>query len=342
MMKIRFATKYDVDSIIQFLKIHWDENSILVRSRSIFDYQYVDNEKCNFILAIDDEENKIYGLKGFIPFNKTKTPDIAAALAIVLQGVRPMLGMEIQRYLENKTCSRWICSTGLNPNTSVKIYELFKDKYIVGTLNHFYRLSARTNYRVAVVNKLFIPPVYDCGYRLQHIQSINDLKASFDIDAFRHHRPFKDADYLEHRYFRHPVYNYQVLGIRKACNHRVNAILVARSVKCQGAKVLRIVDYIGKPDEIAKIGMPIQEMIDEHDYEYVDFYCYGINESLLRESGFVRRDENDTNIIPNYFEPFVQKNIDIYYFCTSEDNAKICKADGDQDRPNLLPEGWCE
>lgn len=50
-------------------------------------------------------------------------------------------------------------------------------------------------------------------------------------------------------------------------------------------------------------------------------------------SGFNLRSLEDENIIPTYFEPFVQKNIDIW-FQSSEKGLCIFKADGDQDRPN--------
>lgn len=43
--------------------------------------------------------------------------------------------------------------------------------------------------------------------------------------------------------------------------------------------------------------------------------------------------ENDTNIIPNYFSPYVAENIDIYVGAKYK-GAVFFKADGDQDRPN--------
>ena len=60
----------------------------------------------------------------------------------------------------------------------------------------------------------------------------------------------------------------------------------------------------------------------------------GIAENLK-----VNCDEGDI-VIPNYFEPFVQKNIAINYFTDSQalENLRIYKADGDQDRPNFFNE----
>ena len=44
--------------------------------------------------------------------------------------------------------------------------------------------------------------------------------------------------------------------------------------------------------------------------------------------------ENDINIIPDYFEPFVEKNVKIY-FEASNNKMVLFKADADQDRPRL-------
>ena len=43
--------------------------------------------------------------------------------------------------------------------------------------------------------------------------------------------------------------------------------------------------------------------------------------------------ENDENVIPNYFAPFVQENVEIFFHAPNEEIV-FCKADGDQDRPN--------
>ena len=74
-------------------------------------------------------------------------------------------------------------------------------------------------------------------------------------------------------------------------------------------------------------------MLQHDNYEYVDFYCAGFEDYLVQAAGFTPLLDNDTNIIPNYFYPFEQKNIDIWVQSTSE-NTSFTKADGDQDRPN--------
>ena len=60
-------------------------------------------------------------------------------------------------------------------------------------------------------------------------------------------------------------------------------------------------------------------------------YSFGVKGE---DAGFVKR-YGDENIIPNYLNPLLQKNIDYYFFTTDRQGFTMFKADGDQDRPNL-------
>ena len=44
----------------------------------------------------------------------------------------------------------------------------------------------------------------------------------------------------------------------------------------------------------------------------------------------------DVIIIPNYYEPFEQKNIDINFSTNIHEGFRMFKGDGDQDRPNSI------
>jgi hypothetical protein len=332
MIKIRFATPEDRENIIGFLHDNWSDESILVRSRKIFEFQYTEN--CNFVIAVD-EDDKIYGLKGYFLFNNEEQPDVAAALAIVLQGVRPMLGMEIQRFLEKETNSRWVCSTGLNPNTSVRVYKLFRNAYTVDKLKHYYRLSESSEYKIAAIKNKNIISVAPNETKLLHLQSIDELCDIFDLNAIKGNRPFKDAAYLNYRYFDHPLYEYTVLGVKKPICP-VTSLIIGRKVEQNGSKAFRIVDFMGEQEDLSFVGAALDDLLCSNDFEYVDMYCYGIDHEHLTLGGFSLK-ADDVNIIPNYFEPYVKKNVNIYFFYTGLDKAIICKADGDQDRPNVVP-----
>lgn len=344
MVKIRFATLEDKQRIKKFLAEHWSPENILVISDKIFDFQYCWNGKCNFVLAVEEETNEIVGIKGFIPFSQEENPDIAAALAFVKQGQKPLLGMEIQKFLEKETKARYVCSTGLNVKTSYRVYQLFKRDYTVGKLNHFYLLGEENNYYIADIYNKKEVVLREGNYRIKNIVDYASFCTMYDSGDYKEQKPYKSMEYLKSRYFNHPIYQYCYWGISKDdIVAKVDAVIISREVEVDGRKALRIVDILGDYTTLQFIGRELRSKVSELKYEYIDFYNFGIENSILEACGFSLRDDNDSNIIPNYFEPFVKKNVDIHFFYTgSADKLIICKADGDQDRPSILPANWSE
>ena len=71
--------------------------------------------------------------------------------------------------------------------------------------------------------------------------------------------------------------------------------------------------------------------------EYLDFYYFGIPNKYLLDTGFKIKKKNSKNILPNYFEPFSKKNININYAIKKgslKHNHFLFKGDCDQERPN--------
>lgn len=330
MVTIRFAQKKDEQRIVDFIHTNWTGNQTLVRSQPIFCYQYMTFTECGFVLA--EEDGQILGIKGYVPMNRTKNPDIAAALALVTKNKHPMLNMEMQRYLEKNTNCRMMCSTGLNANTAARIYPLFH--YMVDKLKHYYMLGDCDEFRIADVKER-----RDCctsgRASLRPLQTAEEMRACFSPEDYMDNLPYKDEAYLRYRFFDHPFYRYHVYGIVMD-DSRAQALLIGREIKAEGAKVFRIVDYVGTREAIAETGTALRALMDKQGYEYIDFYCYGMPEAYMAAAGFALRDANDPNVIPNYFEPFMKKNVDIVFFCKQKEGFLICKADGDQDRPNVI------
>ena len=70
--------------------------------------------------------------------------------------------------------------------------------------------------------------------------------------------------------------------------------------------------------------------------EYIDCLNYGISQETFLNMGFLVR---ENIIIPNYFEPFEQRNVDIEFaFSSKSDEYVIFKGDSDQDRPSFFVE----
>ena len=56
----------------------------------------------------------------------------------------------------------------------------------------------------------------------------------------------------------------------------------------------------------------------------------------MNQAGFILRTPSDSNVIPNYFEPFDQSNVPIFYFTNTNGKIYFFKGDGDQDRPSRI------
>ena len=106
---------------------------------------------------------------------------------------------------------------------------------------------------------------------------------------------------------------------------------------------MRIVDFYGEEDSFPYATDLLKTVMLEKGYEYIDILFFGLDKDLLDHSGFLQLDLDSSDvIIPNYFDPFVKKNININFSVATESIEKVrfFKADGDQDRPSTTPRGF--
>jgi hypothetical protein len=223
---------------------------------------------------------------------------------------------------------------GIN-STVIKLYHRLG--YITGAMEHYYKLNNCTHYRIAIINdRAAISASIVCGdAKLVNFYNYSDLAKRFDPERYNNRNPYKDAWYLNWRYFDHYKYQYLVFGIDKG-KQEIDSLLIGREIECNGAKVLRIVDFIGLDTDLQLTRCAFDQLLENFKYEYIDFYQYGIPESIMNKAGFILKTKESLNIIPNYFEPFEQRNIEILFFHEKCDDFHIYKADGDQDRPNSI------
>lgn len=333
-IEIRHATVEDRESIIKFLAEHWSKDHVFVRNPSLFDYYHKFDSKITFVIAEDKKEKKIYGIEGYILANNTENPDVWGVIWKVIPNSVPLLGVRIMKYIRETTKCRIFAGVGVNPNTALKIMKGLKE--FTGKLDHYYRLANLENYQIAKVeNKEILEIISGEQRKLVLIQNADDLLRNFDM-GLSYTKPFKDKEYIIERYFNHPFHQYKVYAIKKEEEEKYTAILILREQNHMENKVLRIIDFIGNVQELRYIGFEIQNILDTKKYEYIDFYCKGIDSEILRDMGFILREENDVNIIPNYFEPFISENIEIYYNTSDDTDFYAFKGDADQDRPNKV------
>lgn len=328
---IRFATYDEIDEIMQFIEDHWKKGHILARNREFFEYEMVVDGKVNFVIAKDRTTGEICGLHGYVIASKNKEKfDAWGSIWKVVPGSMGLLGLEIIRRLEAYTNTRACLSIGGNPKTTVPILQRVRHFEDVGKMRHFYCLAKRECYHVARVQH-YEQFIENKEYQVQliYMKDFEELKCKYDFSRNEDAFPYKDEWYINHRYFEHPIYEYQVYGLEE--NNAVKAFLVCREQEYDSTKVLRIVDYVGEASLFGGISGFLKSGLDR--YEYIDLYCYGFDTSYVLEAGMTELEDDDTNIIPNYFAPYVAENIDIWVG-TPKGRATFFKADGDQDRPN--------
>ena len=337
MIKISFASLNDLDDLMEFMDKYWKKDHILSYDKELFLYEFLDGNKLNITIA-KDEYGKIVGLFGFIKYNSLDNPDIGGSLWKVIDDCKePLLGLKLRDFTIKNVKHRFFAAPGAGLQTKA-IYKVIGMNW--NRMEQFFFLNPEIeNYRLVELNnqqiKLNYPSNEAVKCEIELIKDVNLLKG-FDFDELTNIVPFKDFNYISKRFFNHPIYNYDVYIVRNL--NTIKNIFVCRTSSYQNSKAYRIVDFYGKETYLSDICSYLFQIIKKNQYEYCDFINSGFSVKNLVKYGFNVLDfEANSIIIPNYFEPFIQKNIPIY--CVSDINSNLvfrqCKADGDQDRPNI-------
>lgn len=333
--EFRIAKTEDIEAIQEFLDTNWKKGHILVKHRDYLEYEFLEeNGDVNFVLAIDKDKKSIEGILGFLKASKDKDNlDIWGSIWKTLDGNMPMLGCEIVNRRKELTGCRNSIGVGDNPKTAIPVLKKLLRKY-TAKMEHYYLLRKRDDYTIAKMMYYPETSIDEKQYEVVKLDNINILKDEFNCEDYKEYIPYKDYWYIEHRYYNHPVYNYELYGVKK--DGKVKALLVFRRQEYENRVAIRMIDYIGDRTLISGIGLFLNKLVeDDERNEYIDFYCSGINPEEVKKAGFALRKDDDENIIPNYFGPFLQANIDIWVDST-DSSTLFCKADADQDRPNVI------
>lgn len=340
--EIRLAFPSEIDAIMHFIGSQWKTEHILSLDRNLFEYEFLDHDTntVNIMIALDKNTRTIEALAGFLPCSHTQDiskKDIWGSFWKVNASNKNItfLGVELIKRLTELLHCRSHLGIGINPTTTLPIRKIaFHEK--TAKMKHYYLLNPQINdYKIAVINRhnspVSIATVLETNYIQFH--NVAEIKKCFDIEELDT-IPYKDFWYINKRFFQHPYYTYLVYGLQDS-NQQIRALIIMREVEQSGRKALRIVDYIGDQGLFAGTSQMWSHFMSKAYYEYIDFYTLGFDEKNILSAGFVLKGEADTNIIPNYFEPFLQENVDIWVRYSIE-GTLFCKADGDQDRPNQV------
>lgn len=329
MVTIRRALYKDIPDIMRFMDKHWKPGNILATNREFFEWQFLDGDKLNMFIGLDEDNGKIYGMIGAVVYNRSSNPDISGCTWQVIKSDNPTLGLDLSEYMKKQLNWRYNFGAGLSKK-AVRINKLMGR--VVIEMDHYYRLADRDDYKIARIKDKVIPAAEQTGYSLKRIYSTEEMKQIVSEEMLAERILSKDYDYIENRYFRHPVFHYDIWKIADE-NGNAHSVLITRDEITQNRKVCEIIDHYGEMEDLGKIASALDSLMDKNGYEFVDVYSYGIPVGIYEKGGFVRCDENSANIIPNYFHPFVQENISLKLVDPMLKEARLFRGDGDQDRP---------
>ncbi len=333
--EFRLAKIDDIDQIMEFIREYWGAEHILAHDKEVFLWQYGNteygnNEDINVVMMLSKEMGDLLGMIGFIPYSSDCRHISTAITKVRSEGVIPMSGIELMKRQVEFVGEEINFASGTNPDT---ILPIFKNVFhhTVGVMEQYYMLNPKfSEFKVAkIVDRENVQPA-QTGYTLQFFENIDDAE-DFDFNKYFEHMSIKSKEFIEKRYFNHPVYKYMKWEVLDS-NKETVGLLFGREVNVEGTVVLRIVDYRGDLTDLYNAGIAIQHLFESNGYEYIDLMVDLLSCQDMRKAGFSLLNPDGENIIPNYFEPFLRKNIKNYY--QKNGDVVIFKADGDQDRPN--------
>ena len=346
-MEIHFCRKSDYCKLALFLKENWDCEHILANNRAFFEWQHLGTDGREYDFVIAEDNDQVLGCLGFITTKRfdeglTSVNTVWLTTWKVKNGVSGMLGLQLLLFVTSKVNHKFIGTVG-NNDTVKEIYSSLG--YHTGELAHYFCFNkSLNNFKLAniptcvspkKIKKVnFIPIISKIYFTNKNLEDTSvELQNS---NLF----PLKSLKYFFNRYANHPTYNYNIYCIK--LDEEICGYVATRECCNSGSKALRIVDILMFDKRgWVNLCIPFGDIIKINNYEFVDFYVFGVPIKYLEMSGFIKMSErlvDKGTVIPNYFEPFEKKNIKISWAYKFSDKyyPVIFKGDCDQDRPNFL------
>ncbi len=330
-IKIEICGKKDIQNLKKFIHNHWKKNHILSKNNQVMQWFYGNKNLINFVLAKNN--NKIIGVLGFIPnfkFDQSLKKDSLIWLAlwkVINKNRFSGVGIKLLNFLQKKFKKSKFACNGINDRVEL-IYELLN--FSTFTLNHYYLINDSLKQKILKKNnKIFKFVRKKDFYRIEKLNQkiIKTLKFS------KKNLNNKSKIYILNRYLKCPFFDYSAYGVYK--KNLLVAVFISKIQLIKRSKILRIIDFIGDPKHLKFLKNSFKMLLHENKIEYLDFYNYGISELNFKDNGFYKNNFNNKFVVPNYFQPFVNKNIRIKSaFLSDKKKLNIFKGDGDQDIPH--------
>jgi len=311
----------------------------LVRNEKIFNFLYKFKNNINFLTL--EKNSKIISSIGLI-FNNYKISNIKKIFYKYNQVIwltvwctdKKISGTDNLRlinYLVKKIKNKiTIATVGCNLYT-FKIYKILGFK--CGKLNHFYYVNKKKKFfnLIKTVHK------NNSVSKENSLKLIKlDLKENYTLifELKKYEILYKkNFEYFKKKYLDNKFMRYKYLFLKD--KNRLKGFFILREDKFKNSKCLRLIEFFGDFDKIPKLTTDFQNLCDTGNYEYIDFYNFGIDKQKIIQSGLKLKNQSNQLVIPNYYMPFIKKNINLRFaFYPPSEKMILFKGDCDQDRPN--------
>ena len=341
---IKFCDLNEIDDVVEFIDQYWKKGHILVQSRELMDWQHKDNvnNRYNFVLARHRESGKIHAILGYITTQffdpKIKNILLWGAIWKTRDDMNASgLGIMLYYHLKINIDIETICISGISEEAKNNYKSL---GFTVGRENQYFFANPTTDtfYLAKGIEKYQKKNLSNSeNWTIKELSHSDYEDLDKNAEYFTYNNLYKSKEYHKNRYLLHPIYKYHFYAI--LYKSTIKALMILRESPANGGICIRLVEYIGDYAFLTNVKGSINELLIKNNYEYIDLVVTGIEDSILNKAGFTNIRSDSSVIIPNYFEPYLARNIDIGYAYTST-NANlhliITKGDADQDRPSIL------
>ncbi len=238
-------------------------------------------------------------------------------------------GFETFKYILNVLKPYSLFTSGLNLDTSGRIFSIFAE---IKKYDHFYICNP------TIQKKISKNLISEKKTRKINVEKFKISKTSKPLSLPKYDfYPKKSIKFFLNKYTRNPFYKYYFLNFK--LNKKIKFFFVCREIYVEkfNSKIMRIVDFYGNFPNKKSLKTILSNYLIKNKLEYLDFVVYGLNKKKIKNIGFEIKQNGQ--IIPNYFEPFLKKNIDLnlaIIINPYKNRLVSVKADSDQERPNRL------
>ena len=337
-LNLKILKLNDLNKLRSFISKNWKKNHILSKNKKFLIWQHYSNNNLNTAAATI--KNKIIGLQMFIPQNHydaaLSKKEISLTIFRCIKSTIPGLSVKIFKFNMSKIKPRFVGTTGFSHDMiNFHKWQGFK----IGLMKHHVAISPfKKKFLISKIPKNIKKIKLINQTNIYKLIKLNNKNKKFfkNSKIYKNQIPRKSLNFIYKRYVNHVSYKYLIYGL--SYKKEIISICVLRIIKKRNNSVIKIVDYIGKDQFLKRYNNLFVDLLKINSAEYIDFYSYGIKEKFILDAGLINRRKFKGLVIPEYFEPFVKKNINLMYGYINKTNSKvkIFKGDGDRDRPNYL------